>query len=129
MKILRTMCIMQLVCTLSLLTTGCTSMHPAALVNTAPQPPVWRVKPGDTVRLTMQDGRRVRFMVRAADPDGIVDGIVANDGSRYATADITSVERRQLSWVKTTVLGSAVYVGVVLVLAAGATAQLLSGQS
>ena len=111
MRFLRTLCIMQLVCALSLLTTGCTSMHRASLVNTATQPPVRRVEPGDTVRLTMQDGRRVQFRVQAAD----ADGIVASDGSRYAGADITSVERRQVSWLKTTMLGLSVFGGALLV--------------
>ena len=110
MRIIRAACVIQLVCAL-LFSNGCTSLHRAPLLNAAPQPPAWRIGPGDNVRVTMRDGQRDKFTVKAVD----ADGIVADDGTRYATADIVTVERREFSGPKTTLLVAGIGVGVFFV--------------
>lgn len=82
------------------LSVGCRTMHPVAVQTTASQPPQWTVAPGDDLRLTMNDGRRVRIAVRAVAADGLVDA----DGRRFAFAEIRAVERREFSGGRTTLL-------------------------
>jgi hypothetical protein len=78
------------------------------------------VRPGDEVRVTLRDGRQVRFEVLAVDSTGIV----ALDRSRYATPDILRVERRSFSGAKTAILLAAGVATFVLVLYAVAVASL-----
>lgn len=93
--------------------TGCTSLHHIPIA-TAPASPALPVEPGDTIRLTLQDGRRVLFTVEAVQPRAIV----ARDGAHtaYALDDITRIERRQFSGVKTGFLIGGIAGGAFLVL-------------
>lgn len=79
---------------------GCRSMQSLPVQTTASQPAGWGVEPGDHLRLTLVDGRRVRLTVKAVAPDAIV---AAND-ARYPFADVRAVERRQFSGRRTALL-------------------------
>ena len=109
MDCIRAIVVIPLVCALA--ATGCTSFHRTALVGTVGQPVAADVNAGDKVRVTLRDGRRAEFRVKSADHNAII----ATDGTVYVFGDIGTVERRQFSWVKTAVLGSAVAAGVALV--------------
>ena len=103
MRAIRAVCVTRLVCALSasaVMTPGCTSMRPTPVVAATSQPSPSRVRPGDEVRLTMRDGRRAQFRVQTVD----TASITALDGARYDLGDVLRVERREFSWVKTTVL-------------------------
>ena len=93
------------------LMTGCSSMHRVAL-NAGGRPQVSpQVGSGDQVRLTLRDGRRVRFTVDSVDPAAII----ARDDSRtrYEYSDILTVERRGFSKAKTGVLVGGIVGGLV----------------
>jgi hypothetical protein len=102
--------------------TGCTSLHhiplAAAPVNPAPPP----VEPGQTVRLTLHDGRRILLIVEAVE----TLAIIARDGAhtRYELNDITRIERRQFSGIKTGFLIGGLAGGTVLMLLAFALASV-----
>ena len=101
--------------------TGCTTMRPVAAVNIDPAAaPLWGVKPGDRVRLTLRDGRRVSFEVYSLD----AGGIVAIDRTRYETQEILAVERRSFSGAKTTLLVAGGFGAFLLLLYAAAVASL-----
>ena len=111
MTVTHAMCWIPLACALGaaiLGTTGCTSMSRVPVVNVAPQPSLARVSAGDKLRVTMRDGRRAEFRVKAANPDVIV----ATDGERYAMGDVVTIERRTFSWRKTTALAAGIYAAV-----------------
>ena len=90
-----------LVCALTSLavaTASCTSMHKVPMVAaSAGQPAVWRVKAGDTVRVTMRNGSAAEFRVQSVAPDVIV----SVDGRRFDSNEIRSVERRGIDGDKT----------------------------
>ena len=107
----------------ALLGSGCTSMHPVAVV--APGQPqatttvnageaTTPVKAGDNVRVTMRDGRTAQFTVEQVE----VSAITARGGEKYATDEILTLERRSVSAAKTSVLIVSVVgaVGVVLLI-------------
>jgi hypothetical protein len=89
--------------------TGCTAMHRVPVVpSTTAAPPT--VSPGDEVRLTLRGGHSVRLTVERLEPGAII----ARGGERYALADVTSLERREFSAPKTTLLIVAIPVGLLL---------------
>jgi hypothetical protein len=121
MRVVRVLCVSCALSASALTMNGCTSMHRTP-VNVAPQPPSPHLRSGDEVHVTMRDGRRARFRVLTAD----AASIIARDGSKYDRADILTIEQRQFSGVKTTLLVVGI-VGVVLgamVAAAAATVGL-----
>ena len=79
-----------------------------------PSPSIWTVQPGDEVRVTLRDGRRVRFTVQAVDDRGIV----ATNRARYETTDILLMERKSFSGLKTGILVAA-GIGLTLFILAG----------
>jgi hypothetical protein len=70
----------------------------------------------------MNDGQSAEFRVRTAD----AEAIIATDGVRYAMSDIATVERRKVSWLKTTALVAGIY-GVIVVFAIAVGQALLIG--
>lgn len=107
-------------------TTGCRSLRPVTPETTAAQP-VWNVRPGDGLRLTLVDGHAVTCTVAAVEA-GV---IVAKDGARYPFADIRRVERREVSAGKTAALIGGGVLGAVLaaaVLVVAATMSIASGE-
>ena len=113
MRAIPTSYITRLVCALTALaiaTGGCTSMHRVSPVAVAPTPVSSRVSPGDTIRVTLRDGRRVQFTVDKVEATAI---IARNDtGTRYDLTDILTVERREFSGVKTGFLVGGIVGGV-----------------
>ena len=90
--------------------------------------PVGRpVSPGDTVRITMNDGRRLQFTgYRTVD----AAGIIATNDTRYDFANIRTLERRAVSGLRTSLLIGGIAAGVFLVvgiLYANALGSLLGG--
>jgi hypothetical protein len=81
------------------------------------------LRPGDDVRVTFRDGRRVRFEVQAVDDKGLV----AKDGARYEADDILLVERRSFSGVKTAILVGAGVAVTMWILVGIAYGKLASG--
>lgn len=104
----------------ALLGSGCTSMHPVAVIAPAPAQTATTVKVGDHVRVTMRDGRLAEFTVEQVD----VLAITARGGEKYATEDIVTLERRSVSAAKTGVLIVSVAGMVLLLLYAAASASL-----
>jgi hypothetical protein len=82
------------------ISTGCRSMRELPAQTAPTQPPTWQVQPGDTIRVTLANGRRVRFKVAAVDNVALV----AVNGNRYPLTGVTRVERRQFSGGRTAVL-------------------------
>ncbi len=76
---------------------GCTSLHPIALVTTGAPVATVGIKPGDDVRVTMRDGRKARFTVESVEPSTVI----ARGGTRYAMDEMTTLERRSFSGAKT----------------------------
>ena len=98
---------------------GCRSMRPVSVRTTGAQPSGWKVSAGDEVQLTLADGQRVRVTVKAAS----ADEVIAADGTRYPFADIRTVERRELSPIRTAALiAGGVLAAVFLYMLAWATA-------
>jgi hypothetical protein len=85
---------------------------------------MWTARPGDDVRVTLKDGRRVRFKVHSVDDKGIVAG----NRARYEATDIVLIERRTFSTTKTVFLVGAGIALAVCIAYAAATASLLTGQ-
>jgi hypothetical protein len=102
--------------TVAVALSGCTSMRPVPVVTTpAPQSAAARpVGHGDDVRVTLRDGRVVRFTVQAVEPGRLISA----DGMAYNVTDIVSLERRGFSGVKTVLLLASLPVGVFLFIAA-----------
>jgi hypothetical protein len=90
---------------------------------TPPPDAAWRVTVGDSVRLTMRDGRHHDLTIRTVD----TGAIVGSDGTRYDQADILAVERRQFSGTKTAVLAGGLIAGAILIALAAAQAAVLGG--
>ena len=112
---IRALCVTRLVCVLTILALvapGCRSMHRVPLT-TPPESSSWRISAGDQVRVTLQDGRRVRFKVQTADGHTLV----AQDGTRYERADIVTVERRSFSVTKTALLAAGIWFGLFVIAA------------
>ncbi len=90
-----------LVCALTALavaTASCSSMLQVPVVPTsAGQPIAWQAKAGDTVRVVLRDGGSAQFTVQRVTPDALI----ANDGTKFENAKITSVERRGFNSGKT----------------------------
>jgi hypothetical protein len=63
------------------------------------------LKPGDTVRVTLQNGDRMLFVVAEAQADALVASVV---GRRFPHADIVRLEVRRVATVKTIALIAAV---------------------
>jgi endonuclease YncB( thermonuclease family) len=121
-RVIRVLSVTCLVCALSasaVATAGCTSMHRVSVGTTATQPASKRFGPGDTVRITMNDGRRIRFTVQTVDATAIT-----GKGTRYDLADIRTIERREFSGTKTTVLVVGILAGWFFLAYAAAVAQL-----
>ena len=109
-------------------TSSCTSMRPirAASAPTAPKEYL-DIKPGDRVALEMADGRRARFRVQRVDSDALV----ADNGERYARAEMRQLSRQRFSHVKTWSLVGGVAFGLVVlwgIAVASAVDDLLSGR-
>jgi hypothetical protein len=104
---------------------GCTTMRPIGRTAnlSQPSPSIWTLRPGDDVRVTFRDGRRVRFEVQAVDDKGLV----AKDGARYEADDILLVERRSFSGVKTAILVGAGVAVTMWILVGIAYGKLASG--
>jgi hypothetical protein len=125
---LRAACAILLVCALSMssiASTGCSTMRPIA----RPVAPgnidsgavgMWGVSPGDVVRITLRDGRRITVKVQTVD----ATGVVAVDRLRYEAADILTLERKSFSGPKTAILVAAGIAAFVLVAYAAAVASL-----
>lgn len=92
----------------SIAMSGCTSLHRVPMVPAAQAPSEGAIKPGDTIRITLQDGTRTEVIVGKVTPDTIV----ARNGDAYATANIVTLERRQFSGRKTVLLLLGIPVGV-----------------
>jgi hypothetical protein len=106
MQKLRLVCV--LVCVTCL--AGCTTFQPLGAPRTGPGGEAQyaltaQVAAGDTLRLTLKDGRQVRAKVSAVSADAL-DAVPSGDKQsvRYAAADISSVERldvnaRRSAWI------------------------------
>ena len=81
---------------------------------------MWTVSPGDEVRITLRDGRRITGKVHAVDSTGVV----AVDRVRYEAADILTLERKSFSGSKTAILVAAGFAAFVLVAYAAALGSL-----
>ena len=76
------------------------------------------LQPGDHVRVTLVDGKSMTFVVSTVDRDALV----ATDGRRVPYQDISRLETRHVSIVKTTVLVLGVLVVLpIIVVALGGT--------
>ena len=82
--------------------------------------PFGKLKAGDTIEVETRDGRHDRFAVQQLEGDTIV----SPTGTRYTAAEISRLERRSFSGLKTTLLGGGIFAGVCLLLAAAAAAAL-----
>ena len=107
-------------CVLAAASAGCTSMKPIRLNADPTAAPFGKVKAGDTVEVEARDGRRERFVVQQIQGDAIV----SPTGARYTVAEITRLQRRSFSGLRTTLLGGGVFAGVFVVIAAAAAAAL-----
>ena len=92
---------------------GCQTMQPVDL--SGQEPLIARVAPHDHVRVWMRDGRTLDLQLTAVEPDALVSG-----ERRLPLKDIERIERREISWTRTTLL--LVGIGVVTFVAAAATA-------
>ncbi|HUD26349.1 MAG TPA: hypothetical protein VMQ45_11710 [Burkholderiaceae bacterium] len=93
--------------------TGCRTMRPVDLAGK--EPLIAKVGPNDFVRVWMRDGRTLDLQLTAVEPDALVSG-----AQRLPLADIERVERRDISWTRTTLL--LVAIAVVTYIAAAAAA-------
>lgn len=87
---------------------------------------MWAVSPGDEVRITLRDGRRITVKVQTID----ATGVVAVDRLRYEAADILTVERKSFSGPKTAILvaaGVAAFLFVAYAAAVGGLAGNFAG--
>lgn len=98
------------------ISTGCRSMRELPAQTAPTQPPTWQVKQGDTIRVTLANGRRVRFKVAAVDNDALV----AVNGNRYQLTGVTRVERRQFSGGRTVLVIGGFLVAAAVVIAGSA---------
>ena len=120
MPLHRRITVLLLTSTLAASTAGCTSMKPIRLNADPAGPPFGKVKAGDTVELEARDGRHERFVVQQIDGDAIV----SPTGTRYTVSEISRLQRRSFSSLRTTLLGGGVFAGVYLVFAIAAVAAL-----
>jgi len=93
--------------------TGCQTMRPVDLAGK--EPLIAKVGPNDFVRVWMRDGRTLDLQLTAVEPDALVSG-----AQRLPLAEIERVERRDISWTRTTLL--LVAIAVVTYIAAAAAA-------
>jgi hypothetical protein len=100
-----------LVCAIGFGGAACTSVKQIRPTTEPGRPAFGPVKPGDKVTLHLRDGRRVA--VRVDQVYG--DGIVSVEGIRYARSDITRIDRRSISAVKTTALVAGLAFGIFVV--------------
>jgi plastocyanin len=123
MHVMRAAVVTRLVSALSaaaLLVGGCTSMHHVSTATPTADAP-WAVNVGDTVRLTMRDGRQHDLTIRTID----ASAIVRRDGTSYDVTDIQSVEHRQFSGIKTTFLAVGLFASAILVAMAAMMGSLM----
>ena len=94
-----------LVLTLAL---GCTSLR-----NVHPEPanPFATIHVGEVVKVHTRDGRQNEFKVAQISPVEIV----GTDGQRYQASEITQLQRRTVSGVKTAALGAGIGLGLLLI--------------
>ncbi len=128
MRAISTVCVIRLVCALTMSAiamTGCTSMHRVSLAPAGPTPVAPNVRAGDKVKVTLEDGRRVEFTVHNVD----AAAIIARDdyGTRYALNDIRTLERQEFSGGKTGFLLGGIAAGTLCFLYMAAQAIVLSG--
>ena len=97
-------------------------MQPIRLNAQPTTAPFGKVKAGDTVEVEIRDGRRERFVVQQIEGDTIV----SPTGARYTVAEITRLQRRSFSGIRTALVGGGVFAGVFVVIAAAAAAALAS---
>jgi len=102
--------IITVVC-IALALTGCHTMNPVDFAQS--DPGVARLAPKDHLRVWMRDGRTLDVILTAVEPDALV-----GEGQRLPAKDISRIERRDLSWTRTTLL----LVGVALVFFIAASA-------
>ena len=92
-----------LACMVATAASGCSSMTTIKPATQRGAPVFGKVKAGDTVKVRLQDGRSVRFVVQQVDGDALV----SRDGTRYMRNEIAHLQRRSTN-VAGTVLVSAV---------------------
>ena len=97
---------------LALVGSGCTSLHPVHVAAPGASPTKATVKPGDVVRVTMDDGRTAQFTVWRVDPSAIT----AIGGASYATNEIATLERRSVNVIGTSALSALVAVGLMVLI-------------
>jgi hypothetical protein len=93
--------------------TGCQTMRPVDLAGA--EPLIAKVGPNDFVRVWTRDGRTLDLQLTAVEADALVSG-----EQRLPLKEIVRVERRDISWPRTTLL--LVAIAVVTFVAAAATA-------
>jgi hypothetical protein len=77
--------------------TGCQTMRPVNLAGD--QPIIAKLAPNDFVRVWMHDGRTLDLQVSAVEADALISG-----EQRIPLKDIDRLERRGISWTRTTLL-------------------------
>jgi hypothetical protein len=92
---------------------ACTTMKTVTPATDPSKPRFGPVRAGDTVVLHLHDGRRMEITVARVERDALVSA----EGVRYPHADITQLQRRSLSGVKTLGLVGGIYLATVAALA------------
>jgi len=103
--------VMSIIVCVAIALTGCHTMNPVDFAQS--DPAVARLAPNDHLRVWMRDGRTLDVVLTAVEPDALV-----SEGQRLPARDISRIERRDLSWTRTTLL----LVGVALVFFIAASA-------
>lgn len=98
--------------TFALAICGCESFHPVE----APAEQIQRrivseglLAPGDEVRLVTEDGNVHEFRIAAVDVNG---GHLTGKRERVRIEDIATLEKRELSWIKTGILIGGLVLGI-----------------
>ena len=103
------------VCVASFLVTSCTSLHRVSVPGSETSSTVPSVQVGDSVVVTTRAGEQKKFKVTAVEPEAL-----AGKNVRVAYADMASLNVRQTSVGKTTLLVALVTLGVYMIVGADA---------
>jgi len=106
------------------LATGCTTLRP--LPTGEPQAIREQISQGDTVRVTTRDGTQQEITVKETTTEQLI-----GESNKINLSDITSIEKREFSFLKTGGLAASivvvVIVGMILIFVATAPAAIMSG--